>query len=112
MQDFVTPQVERWPSFPCSADWTPVSEGRATIETFWRRLQMRNIGKYAAAATLAGAMALSAVTPSQAHDGRWGAAAVGFGAGALVGAAAAGAAYNSGYYGPGYGYGYAPGYAY
>ncbi len=81
---------------------------------------MRNIGKFAAVATLAGALAVSAMTPSQAHDGRWGAAAIGFGAGALVGAAAASAAYNSGYYygsdyayAPGYyDYGYAPGYAY
>jgi hypothetical protein len=91
---------------------------------------MRNIAKFAAAATFAGALAISAATPSQAHDGRWGAAAIGFGAGALVGAAVASSAapYYGGYYGPGYayapapayyddyayepGYTYAPGYAY
>jgi hypothetical protein len=71
---------------------------------------MRNIAKFAAAATFAGALALSAATPSYADGGRNTAAAIGFGAGALVGAAAAGAAYNGGYYGAGYGY--APGYAY
>ena len=58
-------------------------------------------------------MALAAVTPGEARNGRNAAAAIGFGAGALVGAAVAGSAYN-GYYGPGYGYGpsygYAPGY--
>ena len=62
------------------------------------------------AATLAGALALAAATPSEARGGRNAAAAIGFGAGALVGAAVAGSAYNNGYYGPGYGYG--PGYAY
>jgi hypothetical protein len=73
---------------------------------------MRNIGKLAAAATLAGALAVSVATPSQARDGRWGAAAIGFGAGALVGAAVASSAtpYYGGYYGPGYAY--APGYSY
>jgi len=73
---------------------------------------MRNIAKFAAAATLAGALAVSAATPSQARDGRWGAAAIGFGAGALIGAAVASSAapYYGGYYG--LGYAYAPGYAY
>ena len=65
-----------------------------------------------AAAALAGALALSAATPSYAEHGRNAAAAIGFGAGALVGAAAANAA-NDGYYGPAYGpdYAYDPGYA-
>jgi hypothetical protein len=75
---------------------------------------MRTIFKFAVAATLTGALALAAVTPSQARDGRNAAAAVGFGAGALVGAAAASA--NNGYYysEPGYAYGptYEEGYAY
>src|SRR4029077_10965812 len=56
----------------------------------------------AAALALAGVLAVSATTPSQA-DSRWGYAAGGFAAGAIVGAAAANA--NAGYYyGPGYGY--------
>src|SRR4051794_27653487 len=77
-----------------------------------RRLYMRNIAKFAAAATFAGALALSAATPSQAAGGRNAAAAIGFGAGALVGAAVASSAapYYGGYYGPGYAY--APGYGY
>ncbi len=72
---------------------------------------MNKIVKYAAAATLTGALALASAMPSQARDGRNAAAAIGFGAGALVGAAAAGAAYNNGYY---YGdaYAYEPGYVY
>ena len=49
---------------------------------------MRNIAKFATAAALVGAMAI-ATTPSQAEHGRNAAAAIGFGAGALVGAAAA-----------------------
>lgn len=59
------------------------------------------IKKAAAVATLVAAVAVAA-TPSEArwHGGRAGtAAAIGFGAGALVGAAAA-----SSYYGGGYGY--------
>ena len=64
---------------------------------------------------MTGTLALAAVTPSQARDGRNAAAAIGFGAGALVGAAAA-SSYNNGYYGPGYAYGPAyydgPAYAY
>lgn len=75
---------------------------------------MNRIVKSATTATLTGALALASAMPSQAHDGRWGAAAVGFGAGALVGAAAASTAYNNGYYyGADYyepGYAYAPGY--
>lgn len=74
---------------------------------------MRNIAKFAAAATFAGALAISAATPSQAAGGRHAAAAIGFGAGALVGAAVASAAtapYYGGYYGPDYAYG--PGYTY
>ena len=77
---------------------------------------MNTIVKYAAAATLAGALALAFAMPSQARDGRNAAAAIGFGAGALVGAAAAGGAYNNGYYGDAYayepGYAYQPGYVY
>ena len=77
---------------------------------------MKTVLKYAAAVALTGALALAAATPSEARNGRNAAAAIGFGAGALVGAAVAGSAYNNGYYGPGYGYapGYyaEPGYAY
>jgi hypothetical protein len=73
---------------------------------------MKTMIKYAAAATLAGALAVGMATPSQARHGRNAAAIGGFAAGALVGAAAAGAANNSYYYGGGPGY-YAPGpYAY
>ena len=70
---------------------------------------MRTVLKYAAAAALTGVLAVAAATPGQARDGRNTAAAIGFGAGALVGAAAATAASNNYYYGPGY---YEPGYAY
>jgi hypothetical protein len=75
---------------------------------------MKSMMKYAVAAALTSALALAAAMPSQARDGRYGAAAIGFGAGALVGAAVAGSAYNNGYYGPGYAPGYYadPGYAY
>ena len=69
---------------------------------------MKTIFKYAVAATLAGALALAAASPSEARGGRNAAAAIGFGAGALFGAAVVGSQYNDGYYGPGYGY--APGY--
>lgn len=71
---------------------------------------MKTVLKYAVAASLAGALALAAVSPSEARDGRNAAVIGGFAAGALVGAAVAGSAYNNGYYGPGYGYG--PSYAY
>jgi hypothetical protein len=77
---------------------------------------MRTLSKFAAAA-IAGTLALAVATPSEARwygHGGWhhgGAAAIGFGAGALVGAAAASAAYpgyyDYGYYGPAYAY--APG---
>lgn len=72
---------------------------------------MNTIVKYAAAATLTGALALASAMPSQARDGRNAAAAIGFGAGTLVGAAASSAAYNNGYY---YGgdYAYESGYVY
>lgn len=74
---------------------------------------MNRFAKYATAAALVGAFALPLATPSMAHGyGRHhgaGAAALGFGAGALVGAAAASAA-APGYYGPDYAY--APDYAY
>src|SRR5450755_4550228 len=77
---------------------------------------MKTILKYAAAVALTGALAVAMATPGEARNGRNAAAAIGFGAGALVGAAVAGAAYNNGYYGAGYGYapGYyaEPGYAY
>lgn len=75
---------------------------------------MKRMIKYAAVASVAGVLALGMATPSQAEDGRNTAAAIGFGAGALVGVAAANAA-NHGPYGPGYAYGpaygYEPGYA-
>ncbi len=74
---------------------------------------MKTIFKLAAAATLTGALALAAVTPSEARGGRNAAVIGGFAAGALLGAAVANS--NNGYYdGPGYAYGpsygYAPGY--
>jgi len=50
---------------------------------------MKTVLKITTAAVLAGAMALAAATTSEARNGRIGAAAIGFGAGALVGAAAA-----------------------
>ena len=71
---------------------------------------MKPIFKYAVAATLAGALALAVVSPSEARDGRNAAAAIGFGAGALFGAAVA-SSYNDGYYyGPGYAYDSGPAY--
>ncbi len=88
---------------------------------------MKRMLKYAAAAGVAGVLTIGMAAPSQAAHGRNAAAAIGFGAGALVGAAAANAT-NYGYYGgPEYTYGestygesyayaprrsYAPGYAY
>jgi hypothetical protein len=79
---------------------------------------MRTLSKYAAAATLTGALALVAATPSQARwyghhgHGNGAAAAIGFGAGALLGAAAASTYYGPHYYAPGP-YAYEPGpYAY
>ncbi len=78
---------------------------------------MRTTIKFAAAAALAGALAVGTAGPSQArwHGHHWhgAGAAIGFGVGALVGAAAASA--SNGYYGPAYGpgpYAYEPGYAY
>lgn len=74
---------------------------------------MKTILKYAVAAALTGALALAAASPSEARNGRNAAAAIGFGAGALVGAAVVGSQYNNGgYYGPGPGYYAEPGYAY
>jgi hypothetical protein len=76
---------------------------------------MNTFLKIAGAVALTGAIALAAASPSEARNGRNTAAAIGFGAGAIVGAAAA-SSYNNGYYygEPGYAYepGYAPGYAY
>ena len=60
---------------------------------------MRTALKYAAGLTLTGALALAMATPGQAREGRRTAAAVGFGAGAVVGAAAVNA--NRGTYAPG-----------
>ena len=61
---------------------------------------MKHQNTHVAALALAGALAVTAATPSFA-DNRWGYAAGGFAAGALVGAAAANA--NAGYYyGPTY----------
>jgi hypothetical protein len=77
---------------------------------------MRTLVKIAAGAGLAGALALAAATPSLARYGHK-AAAIGFGAGAVVGVAAASPSYRNGYYGyyhnrgyDDYGYAYAPGY--
>ena len=72
---------------------------------------MNMIMKSGAVLGLAGALAIGAMTPSEARGGRWAAAGVGFAAGALVGAAVASAPYNRGYYYDG-GYGYSPGPAY
>ena len=58
---------------------------------------MNQFVKFAAAATLTGAMALALATPSEARNGRNAAAIGGFAAGAVVGAAVAGSA-NNGYY--------------
>ena len=78
---------------------------------------MKTLLKFAAAATLTSAIALAAVTPSEARGGRTAAAVgIGIGAGVLAGAAIASANngyyYNNGYYAePGYAYGaYGPGY--
>jgi hypothetical protein len=94
---------------------------RETSQTLGDKL-MRVRKTHAAALALAGALVVTAASPSLALD-RWGAAGVGFAAGTVVGATAANA--NAGYYyGPGYayapssydpyGYAYAPsaGYAY
>jgi hypothetical protein len=78
---------------------------------------MNTFAKLATAAAVAGMMAVPMATPSQAawsHRHHWrgdggAAAAIGFGAGALLGAAAANAASGPTYYGPDYGY---AGYAY
>jgi hypothetical protein len=74
---------------------------------------MTTLMKPALVLGIAGALAFSAITPSEARGGR-NAAAIGLG---LAGAAIAGAAIASSrpYYGPGYyggGYAYNPGYAY
>jgi hypothetical protein len=61
---------------------------------------MKKIIGYASAAAVIAALAISAVTPAQAENGRNAAAAIGFGAGAAVGAAAASG--NRYYGGPGY----------
>lgn len=66
---------------------------------------MRMLGKTAIVLGMAGAMALGAMSPSEARGGRNAAIAAGVGgflAGAALGAAAANA--NAGYYGPAYGY--------
>jgi hypothetical protein len=71
---------------------------------------MKRFVKPLAIAGVAGAMALGAMTSSEARPRGWAAAGVGFAAGALVGAAAASAAnshYHGGYYYDG-GYAYAP----
>ncbi len=70
---------------------------------------MQTFGKIFATVAVVGAVAVAAASPSEARNGRWAAAGVGFAAGAVVGAAAANAAnsnyyYGSGYYGPSYGY--------
>jgi hypothetical protein len=70
---------------------------------------MNTFAKLATAAAVAGALAVPMATPSQAawrHHGGGAAAAIGFGAGALIGAAAANAAYGPDYYGYGPSYGY------
>jgi hypothetical protein len=77
---------------------------------------MKTVLKYAVAATLAGALALAAASPSEARGGRVAAGIIGgLAAGAIIGSIANQGYYGGpGYYGPGYGYapsyGYAPGY--
>jgi hypothetical protein len=62
---------------------------------------MNKVVKFAIAATMVGAFALAVSSPSEArYYGRG--AALGFGAGALVGAAVATGYYGTGYYGSGY----------
>jgi len=61
---------------------------------------MRKLIGYASAAAVIAALAIPAVTPAQAENGRNAAAAIGFGAGAVVGAAAASS--NRYYGGPAY----------
>jgi hypothetical protein len=83
---------------------------------------MNKFVKFAAAATLTGALALALASPSEARDGRNAAAIGGFAAGAVVGAAVANSnnGYNDrGYYGnrayydePAYAYEPAPTYYY
>jgi hypothetical protein len=74
---------------------------------------MKTIFKFAAAVSMASALALAAATPGEARDGELAAGAVGFGAGTVVGAAAVNAGNNgyyanNGYYGDqGYGSAYA-----
>jgi hypothetical protein len=82
---------------------------------------MNRTTKVATALTLAGALAVSAATPSFARNGRIAAGVIGFAAGTMLGAAAA-SAHNGPYYDgayayePGYtdapAYAYEPGYAY
>lgn len=75
---------------------------------------MNRTTKTATALALAGALAVSAATPSLARNGRIAAGAIGFAAGTMLGAAAASAAhgpYYSGAYAYEPGYAYAPGYA-
>ena len=67
---------------------------------------MRTFLKYAMAATVTGALALAAASPSEARGGRNAALIGGFAAGAVIGAVAA----NSYYGGPGYYYGPGPAY--
>lgn len=72
---------------------------------------MKTVFKYATALAVTGVLAVAAAVPSQARDGRNTAAAIGFGAGALVGAAAVSAANQNYYRGPAYydgGYAYGP----
>ena len=78
---------------------------------------MKPFAKVTTVVALVGALAVPMATSSYARDGRNAAAAIGFGAGALVGAAAANATYGYGPayydYGPGDDtYAYEPGYAY
>lgn len=64
---------------------------------------MKRTIKYAAVASVAGALAIGMAAPGHAAHGRNTAAAVGFGAGAMVGVAAANAAHPAPY-GPAYAY--------
>jgi hypothetical protein len=90
--------------------------GRATPDEKLEETTMKTLMKPALVIGVAGAMALGAMTSSEAGGRHWGAGA-GLAAGAIAGAAIVGAAASNAYYGGPYGYGYdgygyAPGYAY
>lgn len=73
---------------------------------------MKALMKPALVLGVAGALALGAMSPSEARVRPWVGAGIGLAAGAIIAGAAVNSAYYNGYYGPGYGaYAYDPGYA-